>query len=482
MSAPLMSIIVGVHNGADFLGSALSCILSQDYDPLEIIIVNDGSTDQTGLLAEEWVRSNPEQIQLIHCPRGGIAAARNTGLRAAHGDLIGMLDVDDLWLPGTLSAFGAALTCHPQVSVMQGYIRRIWLANAPAGPRYERDFVPYLAMNTGSMFFRRSVFNTVGLFDEHLSQNEDTDLHLRIREAGLQICVLERLALIYRMHDHNMTNGWDPKRSDFFKVLRNSLQRRRARGQHCSLDGLHYLSDARRAWPSLSVVIPLADSKMGSIADPTLQRTLASISAQDYPNMEIIFVHSSSGAQNLAALSAACSPTRIGRVEIPKWDLLDAFNAGAMAASGDVLAWCQPGDIWSTHRLHMQLGYLLPDRSDQAVTGLVHFVLDPTQSYPDNLLVHLEGHSYQDVLGTILIHRSIFLASGGFRKAPGLSPLAVITEWFVRLKEDGVRVRAVPRYVLFKLLEHEKAAGRRLATEELLVILHGAIKRKHGED
>jgi hypothetical protein len=479
MSLPLMSVIVTVYNGADFLESALNCILNQDYDPLEIVIVDDGSTDQTAALAEEWVRNNPEQIQLIRRSNGGIAAARNTGLQVARGDYIAILDVDDLWLPGTLKAFGDALSCYPRASVIEGYIRRIWLPDAPSGPRYERDFVPYLAMNMGSMFFRRSVFEIIGLFDEHRTQNEDTDLHLRIREAGLQIWVLERLALIYRMHERNVTHGWDLRQADFFNVLHNSLQRRRLRGQYRSLDGLHYLSDARQAWPRLSVVIPLADPAPLSIRDSVLNRTLASISAQHYPDLEFIFVHASSSLPDLPALSTACSPARHRLVELPEWNLLDALNIGAMAASGKLLAWCLPGDIWSSHRLRMQLGFLLPGRNYQAVTGLVHFILDPTESYPSNTLDHLEGHSYHNVLGTLLIQRSAFLASGGFRKVPGLSPLAAITDWFVRLKEGGDCVRAVPRYVLFKPVNRDFDTGRRLATGELLDILHGAIKRKH---
>lgn len=479
MSQPLFSVIVGIYNGADYIDSAINCLLNQDYDPLEIIIVNDGSTDNTAALAREWVRKKPEKITLINRLNGGVAAARNSGLHAARGEFIGILDVDDLWLPGTLKAFSEALICHPQASVMQGYIRRIWLSNAHSGPQYERDFVPYLAMNAGSMFFRRSVFETVGVFDERPSQNEDTDMHLRIREAGLKIFVLERLALIYHMHDKNITHGLDLKQADFFYVLRNSLERRRMRGQHCALDGLHFISDTRRDWPRVSVVIPLAEETNQPYPDISLHRTLVSISAQSYPDIEIVFVHPPSYTPNLNSLSAACSNARFTLAELPVWDLLEALNAGVKTASGDLLCWCLPGDLWSSHRLRMQLGYLLPGRKFQAVTSLVHFILDPSRSYTPNQLEHLEGHGYQDVLGTLLIHRSVFLASGGFRMYPGQSPLVVIMDWFVRLKETGVPIRSVPRYVLYKTMERDYGERRHLATGELLHILHGAIKRKH---
>ena len=478
MSAPLLSVILGVYNGADFLDSAVSCILSQNYSPLEIIIVDDGSTDRTAEVAENWKNRCPDRIRLLRRANGGVAAARNTGLQAARGDFIAILDVDDLWMPGTLNAFCDALIANPQAAVIQGYIRRIWLTSAAGGPRYERDFVPYLAMNAGSLFFRRSVFETVGLFDERPSQNEDTDMHLRIREAGLKIYVLERLALIYRMHGRNITSGVDLKESDFFKVLHHSLQRRRASGARASLDGLHYLGDSRRARARLSVIIPLDLPSAHSAPNPTLKRTLASITAQSYPDMEILFVHPEDCMPDNDALSAACPGACIHLLGLPFWDLLQALNTGAQAANGDLIAWCQPGDAWSSHRLRMQLGYLLPGRPDQAVTGLVRYVIDPTQTYPTGLPEHLDGRGYQDVLGTLLIRRSLFTASGGFTTTSGFSPLASLTDWFVRLKESDAKVRALPSYIVFKHLDPSQPAGRYLGRRELLSVLHAATRRK----
>jgi glycosyltransferase involved in cell wall biosynthesis len=480
--APLVSVIVTIYNGADYIASALTSILSQCYDPLEIIIVNDGSTDCTAQLAEEWIGKNPEQIKLIHRPNGGVAAARNTGLKAARGDIIGILDVDDLWPAGTLRAFTDVLIHHPKASVVQGYIRRIWLADAPGKPKFERDFVPYLAMNVGSMFYLRSVFDTIGFFDEQPAQNEDTDLHLRIREAGLQIIVLERIALIYRMHSHNLTHGIDLKKADFFKVLHNSLERRRLKGQCQSSEGLYFFNDVQRDWPVLSVVIPLEEQAEFSSLNAALQKTLNSIAAQKYPAIEIILVHSSANIPSSIDLFAGDSDAPIRFLEIAEWDYLEALNSGARSAGGDLLAWSQSGDIWSSHRIRMQLGYLLPGKTDESVTGLIHFIVDPTKSYPADLLEHIEGHSYQDILSTMMISRPVFLASGGFKKVLNLSPLAAITEWFMRLKEAGIHVRQVPYYILSKPLDKNPALSSRLTTGELLHLLYSVIERKRRDD
>ena len=213
-----------------------------------------------------------------------------------------------------------------------------------------------------------------------------------------------------------------------------------------------------------------------------MRKTLNSIAAQKFPAIEIILVHSSANIPSSIDLFAGDLDTPIRYLEIAEWDYLEALNSGALAAGGDLLAWSQPGDIWSSHRIRMQLGYLLPGKTDESVTGLIHFIVDPTKSYPADLLEHIEGHSYQDLLSTMMISRPVFLANGGFKKVQNLSPLAAITDWFMRLKEAGIHIRQLPYYVLSKPLDNDPAVCSRLLTGELLHLLHGVIERKRRED
>src|SRR5690349_13432849 len=95
---PLISVIVPVYNGSDFLSEAIDSIRQQMYGSIEIIVVDDGSTDSTPQIIESFANS----IQSIRQDNAGPAAARNAGIRLAHGEVIGFLDADDLWPPDKL--------------------------------------------------------------------------------------------------------------------------------------------------------------------------------------------------------------------------------------------------------------------------------------------------------------------------------------------------------------------------------------------
>jgi glycosyltransferase involved in cell wall biosynthesis len=96
ISQPLVSVVVPVRNGERFLGEALDSVLAQDYEPVELIVVDDGSTDGSGDIA------GARGAHVIRQEGGGLAAARNAGLAAAQGELVAFIDADDVWLPGKL--------------------------------------------------------------------------------------------------------------------------------------------------------------------------------------------------------------------------------------------------------------------------------------------------------------------------------------------------------------------------------------------
>src|SRR5262249_23296673 len=97
LSAPLVSVIVPVYNGEKYLRFALESVVGQKHRPLEIIVVDDGSTDSSAAIAKGFT-----EVRYLHQANAGVASARNTGLKAATGAFIAFLDQDDLWLPGKL--------------------------------------------------------------------------------------------------------------------------------------------------------------------------------------------------------------------------------------------------------------------------------------------------------------------------------------------------------------------------------------------
>ena len=115
MKKPLVSVIVPVYNGAQFIGEAIESVFVQNYDPLEIIIVDDGSTDETANIVKSY-----NNMHYIYQPNQGVAAARNSGIENSMGKLIAFLDADDCWAPNKLNIQVDCLLKHPHIGYTLG--------------------------------------------------------------------------------------------------------------------------------------------------------------------------------------------------------------------------------------------------------------------------------------------------------------------------------------------------------------------------
>jgi len=223
MPDPLVSVVLPVHDGERFLSDALDSVLTQDYEPFELIVVDDGSTDGSGDIA----RARPARV--IRQERQGLAAARNTGIRAARGALIAFIDADDVWLPGKLRLQTDYLQAHPDV----GFLYTAWTILLEPGASLPPQFE---AGGTGrregylpsSFLAKREVFDLVGLFDPRYEIGEDVDWFTRAVEAGVTYDVVPAVLVHYRVHDANLTRDTRALKSAVFRALREAAARRRA--------------------------------------------------------------------------------------------------------------------------------------------------------------------------------------------------------------------------------------------------------------
>lgn len=219
-----VSVIMPVYNGADFIAEAVASVWLQDYPALEMIIVDDGSTDDTPYI----VASLPGDICYLPQVNSGPAAARNRGLEKARGDILAFLDADDLWPANKLTWQLPALTDDPSVGLVMGLTQTV---RAPAGEEsaltLQPVFPPRLAFHLGSTLVRRCVFERVGAFDEAMRYSEDVDWFMRARECGVPFMIRPDVALFYRLHERNMTRGKDVVDLNVTKALKRSLERRR---------------------------------------------------------------------------------------------------------------------------------------------------------------------------------------------------------------------------------------------------------------
>lgn len=163
---------------------AVDSVLAQSFDDYELIVVDDGSTDNT----QDLLSACAQKITCIQQKNLGVSAARNTGIRASHGSLIAFLDSDDYWLPGKLAIQTAFFDADPEAVICQ--TEEIWVRNGlrvnpkkkhakPSGSIFERSLSLCL-VSPSAVMLRRELFDDVGLFDETLPACEDYDMWLRI--------------------------------------------------------------------------------------------------------------------------------------------------------------------------------------------------------------------------------------------------------------------------------------------------------------
>ena len=222
---PLVSVVIPVYNGEKFLRDAVESVLAQKYSPLEIIIVDDGSTDGTASVA----RSFPETVRYLHQTNSGPAAARNRGIEHAQGSLIAFADADDLWPAAKLELQLPALINDPAIEIVMGRIQQVRLSEA--GEEFDE---PAFSVNLGSAVIRKTLFERVGLFDETMRYSEDVDWFMRAREGGAAIMTIDSVTLFYRQHEENMTRGKSTSELNVLKTLKRSLDRRRERSGFAS--------------------------------------------------------------------------------------------------------------------------------------------------------------------------------------------------------------------------------------------------------
>jgi glycosyltransferase involved in cell wall biosynthesis len=178
----VLSIVIPCYNQAHFLGEAIASALAQDYSPVEIVVVDDGSTDDTAAVA-----ARHPSVRCLRQPNRGLPAARNAGWQASMGRYVIFLDADDRLLPNAASVGVAALAARPDAGVAVGLARRIGADGSPLPtprrPRVDSEHYASLVrrcwMVVATEVYRRDALVAVGGFDERLRFAEDYDLYLR---------------------------------------------------------------------------------------------------------------------------------------------------------------------------------------------------------------------------------------------------------------------------------------------------------------
>lgn len=220
-----VSVILPVYDREHLIGEALASVVAQRYPALEIVVVDDGSTDATA----DVVRSFDAPIRYVRQGHAGVAAARNRGLEEATGRWITFLDSDDLWLEGVLASAVTHLRTRSRPWIVHGRTEVVRLPDAGSHrARFRDDEAPVHRLLLGSMVFRRECFDRVGAFDVTMDRSEDIDWLARAEEIGIETTKLDELWLRYRVHASNITNDIPATTSSIVTSVKRALDRRRA--------------------------------------------------------------------------------------------------------------------------------------------------------------------------------------------------------------------------------------------------------------
>jgi hypothetical protein len=209
-----ISVVIPCYNHAHYLPLAVESVLAQTRPPEEIVVVDDGSTDETAAIAARYA----PRARHLWRPNGGLSAARNTGIAATTGELLAFLDADDMWRPEFLAQLSRALDEHPAAGVVHCAARCVdrdgqWLPQTAAHPiapqRVHDALIEGNYLPAHSVLLRRACLDAVGGFDESMRASEDWDMWLRL-SARFAVIGIPAVLALYRTHGANMST--DPER------------------------------------------------------------------------------------------------------------------------------------------------------------------------------------------------------------------------------------------------------------------------------
>ncbi|MBI5698825.1 glycosyltransferase family 2 protein [Candidatus Saganbacteria bacterium] len=264
------SVIIPLYNGAKTIQSTLDTVVAQTYKDYEVILVNDGSPDNVGDLAREYMARHPGVcFKYIEQKNKGLGGARNTAIKNSTGEIIAIIDQDDLWYPDKMAKVAETYLKHPEVGIVghNCYIRRGGslkgaIVSGPSAPDMHRALLfGGNRLTTLTTAFKKQIVEDIGLFSEDVKNIhlvEDYDLWLRMALAGYKFYFLPDYLAEYVQHDNNYSlNQIERMRASEMYVLEQHYQRlqpkqrldwlrmRRRRAQIWFSCGYHYIFRAR---------------------------------------------------------------------------------------------------------------------------------------------------------------------------------------------------------------------------------------------
>jgi glycosyltransferase involved in cell wall biosynthesis len=223
---PLVSVVIPVYNGEKFIADSIQSVLGQTYQPVEIIVVDDGSGDSTAEIARSF-----EGVKYIYQENQGHGQAKNTGIDAANGDYLAFNDVDDVWKPKKLELQMDILQKNPEIGYAICEVRNFLEPGTPM-PEYmkssdfEKEYPGYIP---SALVIRRQILEQAGNFNPGFKRSNDSDWFFRAKDAGIRMFIVDEALVRRRIHLTNLSHDRGIESQpvkEMFQLLRNSVHRK----------------------------------------------------------------------------------------------------------------------------------------------------------------------------------------------------------------------------------------------------------------
>ena len=220
-----ISVVIPIYNAARFVSRAIESALGQSFPPDEIMVIDDGSTDETAAIVESY----GDRVIYQYQPNQGASVARNNGITIAKNDIIALLDADDYWPVDKLERQMRLLHDNSTADLVWGLVKIEYahqgLERFVSFEKAPDDIAPIACL--GAALFRRKAFEKVGLFDKRFDPSEDWDWYNRAQEKKLNILRDSEIGLYYYRHDDNLTSDIPKLAQSHLDFLKKTLNRRR---------------------------------------------------------------------------------------------------------------------------------------------------------------------------------------------------------------------------------------------------------------
>jgi glycosyltransferase involved in cell wall biosynthesis len=442
-------VVIAVYNGERFLARAIQSVWAQTYDAIQLVVVDDGSTDSTVVVA----RAGAPDVFVALERNSGVSTARNVGTAVAKGGVITYLDADDELLPDKVALQVERLAAAPPCDCVLTH-QQVVLDEAAAPPRWLEMDMENLDKPTKlpiSAMVRVSSLLLSGGFDPAFRTAEEMDLLMRLTRSGAALDTLPDVAVLRHIHGANVTYDLEQMDRDIVRAIAPMTK--------------------RRLGPLVSVIVPVHNGA-AYLAD-----ALGSVRGQhhiDQSDIELIVVDdgsSDASAELVTQIEPAATVVRQ-----PNLGPGAARNHGILLSRGRTIAFLDADDIWPSNRLRVLLDVC--ESGVEAAFGAGEEFVSP-EATPAERERHRPRAALPARMATaMLIRREALARVGPFPTDPTQPEAAV---WYAAAVDAGVTMADTSQVVLRRRLHstnHSRVAG--MATESYPAALKAILDRRRG--